>query len=119
VPCGIDAQKQDEQLSIVYKNIHQKEFDFFSEHARHGLPTKEEISAGIEKAANTLDKRLHITSIGTLNLRLRDWLMRGWISDNPLVNIFFRKLLLPFIPLLRLFNAEPTYRQIFFVTLNT
>lgn len=119
VPCGALANQQDEKLANLYKRTHKHEFNFFAEHAQFGLPTKEEIQAAIYKAAGASHKKIHLSSRGTLNLELRYFLMRGWISTNPIINLFFRKLLLPAIPILRMINREPTYRELFFVSILT
>ena len=118
VPCGSLAQEQDEKLSKTYVSTRRKEFDFFSEHAQFGLPTADEIIEYVELAARKLKRSINIRYFGTLNLGLRYFLMRGWISDNILVNIIFRKLFLLFIPIFRMLNGEPTYRQFFFITIH-
>lgn len=117
VPCGKEAQVQDEKLAQIYKSLHHKEFDFFNEHAFHGLPETMEIITLIEQAATMLRKPILITSRGTLSLRLREYLMRAWISENLFVNIWFRKVMLLAIPFMRRMNTTPTYRQLFFVTI--
>lgn len=118
VPCGKAAQAQDEKLSLIYKSNHFKEFDFFTEHKKHGMPEKKEILDLINESARNLGKTIHIGILDTLNLRLREWLMRGWISQNLIKNIFFRKGLLLALPLLRRLNQPPTYRCLFFISIH-
>ncbi len=118
VPCGKEAQSQDENLSRIYKSIYHQEFDFFTEHSLHGLPEKAEIIALLHRSARKMGKSIHISSHGTLNLKVRLWLMHGWMSQNVLVNLIFRKGLLFAIPLMGHMNKSPTYRQMFFVTLS-
>ena len=83
-----------------------------------GLPDKSEILETISMEAAKLNKKIIVKNQGILNIEVRWWLMKGWISDNWLVNIFFRKMLLLGVPLLKRLNNEPTYRQLFFVTIS-
>ncbi len=115
VPCGSLAQAQDEALAILYKKSHAHNFHFLAEQVEYGLPSKEWLAGAIVEQAHLLNKKIEMTSQGNINLQLRMFLMKGWISQNIIVNIFFRKVLLLAIPLLRLLNQEPTYRQLFFV----
>jgi len=118
VPCGKISQAQDGGLAHEYKRTHREEFDFFAEHAQMGLPDKSEILETISMEAAKLNKKIMVKNQGILNIEVRWWLMKGWISDNWLVNIFFRKVLLLGVPLLKRLNNEPTYRQLFFVTIS-
>lgn len=117
VPSGSAAQKQDADLSQKYTQAHKKEFAFFAEHATHGLPEKDWLFVTIEREAKKLNKPIKIKNFATLNLGVRKLLMYGWISDNLLINILFRKVLLIFIPLLRRCNQPPCYREHFVVTI--
>ncbi len=117
VPCGQLSQKQDSELASVYKKLLKKEFNFFAEHETLGLPDKDWIVSVIHEESQKLQKQIKLKTNGFLNLGLRYFLMRGWISNNPFVNVIFRKVLLIFIPLMRRYNHEPTYRQHFFVTI--
>ncbi len=118
VPCGELAQKQDEEISANYKKRYSQVFTYLSEHLRNKLPAKEEIFNILKNEATKLGLHVDIKVTGNINLKLRKWLMKGWISDNWLINAFFRKILLLFIPLLRNMNAEPVYRQLFYIKIN-
>src|SRR3989344_4018605 len=115
MPCGREAQLQDKQLEQEYKIKRGEGFDFLSEHFEYGLPTKQEILSAIEGSARKLNLQIEVETIGNLNLSWRLWLMRGWLAQNFLVNLFFRKFLLLGIPAFRRLNQPPTYRQLFFV----
>lgn len=115
VPTGYLAHMQDEALKEIYVKKHGKGFNFLEEQTEYGLPTKEVMQTMIEDGAKALHKKISLRYYGNINLRLRFFLMQGWISKNLLINIFFRKLLLFFIPLMMRMNQEPTYRTIFTV----
>lgn len=117
VPCGEAAQTQDEQLKMDYKKRHGRDFLFLTEQIEYGVPEKSEIIKLIQEKAQQLGKHISIRTQGNINLKLRKRLMQGWISTNPLTDIFFRKILLLFIPIMKQMNHEPTYRQLFFVTI--
>lgn len=117
VPCGRLAHEQDEKLEKVYKKKHGVNFHFLSEQVEYGIPEKEEILTLLKQTGEQLDKRFLITTRGNINLSVRWWLMEGWISKNFIVNIFFRKILLLFLPILLRLNQPPTYRQLFIGTI--
>ncbi|MEK7111044.1 MAG: class I SAM-dependent methyltransferase [Patescibacteria group bacterium] len=115
VPCGEIAAKHDEELRLEYLKTHGKEFPFLKEQVEYGLPDRTDIIAYINEAGKKLDRKIKLTVSGNENMIIRKFLMHGWMSSDFLVNVFFRKILLPFIPLLRLLERPPYYRQIFFV----
>ena len=116
-PCGKAAFEQDKELNKYYRKCFSKNFTFLREQLNFGLPEKEEIRDTIQKTARNLKKKISLTIKGNENLTIRWILMRGWVTKNILVDIFFRKIFLLVIPILRLINNEPTYRKLFFVTL--
>lgn len=117
VPAGKKAQEQDEKLDLEYEKIHHKHYHFLEEQIGFGLPSLEEILKEIKNASRKTNKKVEINIIGNESLRVREFLMRGWMSKNPLSTLFYRKLLLFFIPILRKKNEEPVYRKIFEVTI--
>lgn len=117
-PIGNMSQAQDRDLSYIYDKKFGKQFPFLKEHLRHGLPEKDQLTSWIKDAANINDKRVIIHTQGNRNLKLRMWLMKGWMAKNKLIDLYFRKVLLLFLPILRLLDIPgPHYRQIFFVTI--
>lgn len=115
VPCGVAAAKHDEELRQEYLKVHKKEFPFLKEQVEYGLPDITDIIEYINKACKRLDRKIKLIVSGNENMITRKFLMKGWMSSSFLVNVFFRKILLPFIPLLRLLERPPYYRQIFYV----
>jgi len=115
VPCGTAAAEHDMELRSEYIKVNKKEFPFLKEQVEYGLPDKTDIIAYIDKACKKLDRKIKLIVSGNENMTTRKFLMRGWMSSNFLVNVFFRKILLPFIPLFMLLERPPYYRQIFFV----
>lgn len=115
VPIGQKSAQQDRQLYKEYKQKYDKPFEFLTEHVKYGLPEVEEVKDWIKSSA----KNVKITQIGNRNLSLRLWLMRGWMTKNHLIDFFFRKVLLLFIPILQLIDKNPPhYRQIFFINVD-
>lgn len=115
VPCGKLAWQQDQELDRYFRQVFGKPFPFLAEHLKYGLPEKEAITAIIKTGVQDLNLRVEIKTFGSLNLSFRKFLMRGWMTKNKLVDFIFRKFFLLFIPIFRLINFEPTYRQLFFI----
>jgi hypothetical protein len=113
VPIGGLAHQQDIELDRIYEERHGKRHQFLKEQTEYGLPEKKEIVGQIKTAAKDNGKKVTIKIEKNMNLIIRKWLMKGWISKNPITNIFFRKVLLLFIPILKKLNHEPVYRLIF------
>lgn len=115
VPCGPEASGHDEELRREYIRIHKREFPFLKEQVEYGLPDITDIIRYINQAGKKLGRKIKLEVVGNENMATRQFLMRGWMSSDFMVNVFFRKILLPFIPLFRLLERPPYYRQIFFV----
>jgi len=115
VPCGAQAENQDKKLSKIYKEKYKESFDFLKEHITFGLPKDADIKLLITNAAKEYNKRFILQVKGNINLSVRKFLMKGWMTKSLIIDIFFRKVFFIFIPLLRLCNFKPTYRKIFFV----
>lgn len=114
VPCGVEAAKHDEELRLQYIKIHKREFPFLKEQVEYGLPDITDIIRYINEAGKRLDRKIKLEVLGNENMTTRKFLMKGWMSSNFLMNVFFRKILLLFIPLFRLLERPPYYRNIFF-----
>ncbi len=118
VPCGQKSAQQDKQLADIYEKIHKKPFHFCCEHITFGLPSEDDIKQKIDAAAKKIHCSYSLIVMGNINLTVRQFLMYGWMTKNVLIDVFFRKILLIFIPLLRHLNHKPTYRRLFFVYKN-
>lgn len=116
VPTGRMAEKQDKQLSTEYKKKFGKPYPYLEEQVSYGLPKKEEILGTIDRIAKERNRPVTVVTRGNITIHLRYVLMRGWMTKNMIIDLIFRKLLLLFIPLLRLCNWEPTYRTLFFIS---
>ncbi len=115
VPSGKDALAQDRKLDEYYQKRFGKRFLFLEEQINFGLPEKEEIYDIIDRAGKEHQKELKIKITGNENLYLREFLMKGWMTKNFFTDVFYRKIMLLFLPIMRYLNQEPSYRQIFFV----
>ena len=116
-PCGDNARKQDKKLKEKYVKSRKKSFGFFEEHQKYDLPVKEDIIQYIKQAAEVKRRNLEIIIKGNMNIKMREFLMKGWISERLLMNILFRKIFLLFIPIFRILDRPPYYRQLFFIKL--
>lgn len=117
VPCGDLSTEQDRELDKLYFDKHKTHYHFLEEQLSLGLPEESDIRKSILLSAKKTHKKIRLTEEGNENLKLRWFLMKGFISDNIIINIFFRKLLLFALPFFRLMNSEPVYRKIFKVDL--
>jgi hypothetical protein len=118
-PCGELAEGQDRELDRLYRERLGEEHPFLGEHVEYGLPSQEEVGVMIRKAVRKQGRKMvKVKVIGNMNIRVRRWLMRGWMTRSPLVDLFFRKGLLLAIPVLRRCNWEPVYRRIWVVELS-
>ncbi len=115
VPSGIEAEDQDKLLHTYYKDKIGKGYQFFEEQITEGLPQREEIYNMIIDSAKYFKKIVHVETAGNENMTLHRILMKGWMTRNLFVDIFFRKILLFAIPFLRLIDKPPYYRQLYFV----
>jgi len=115
VPCGSKSYQQDKKLALNYRKIFGQPFLFFDDHLKFGLPTKAEIIQGLKLAARKNQQQISWEIKGNENLKLREFLMNGWLTKNIFLNFIYRKLFLFLIPLFSLFEHPPYYRQLFFV----
>ncbi len=116
-PEGEISEKHDQ---IIYEMFKKKHLDdvaqvFFREHLKNGLPKIEDVKKNIEESMGEWNREADITIQDNLNISLREFLMKGWMTKNLFVDFFFRKIMLLLIPILRLFNQKPVYRKIIFV----
>lgn len=116
VPSGKLAYLQDKKLSKLYKKKFGKKYKFFEEQLSLGLPEEKEFAEYITISAEKLKIDIKLKMLNNENLALREFLMKGWITRNIFANIFFRKVLLLFIPLFTKMNHPPVYRKIFIIT---
>lgn len=116
VPEGKLSENEDRELSEYYKSVFHKEFPFYKEHLAFGLPKKEKIVNIINLACKSYSKRATIEIEGNVNIKLHNFLMKGWMTKNTFIDLIFRKLMLLFIPVFSRLNVEPVYRKIFYIT---
>ena len=117
VPTKETAQREDIFLMQLSQKRLGKIHPFFADHARFGLPSISELRDWIERAVGKTGETGVVQEFSNENVWLHRWLMKGWLTDSFFTDLFFRKILLLFVPVLRLFNAEPAYRRFFVVTL--
>ena len=113
VPSGRLSWEQDVRLSDFYKKKYGKSYHFFEEQIGFGLPEWQDLENQIRISARNLNKKIRLESQDNENLHLREFLMKGWMTNNMLVDIFFRKVLLLVLPIMYKMNSKPGYRRIF------
>ncbi len=119
VPTGKESLDQDFLLNKIYKNKYAKNFPFLGQHLSHGLPDANKIQNQIMRNALKLNKKITIKEKGNENLQIRLFLMRGWITKNIITDLFFRKIMLFFLPVIKALEHPPYYRTLFFVTIES
>lgn len=111
-PAGKLAAKQDRDLDQLYRRRFGQPFPFLTEHLRYELPQVNQVKSWL----NSPQMRV----ITTHNLQLRQWFMSGWMTKNFLIDFFFRKVLLLFLPVLKLLDQpSPHYRTYIFAKINS
>jgi len=113
VPCGELAEAHDKALDELYQREKGERYHFSQEHVDNGLPEKEELESCIKASADSLGVRVNVRVTGNVNLKVRTFLMRLWItSKSP--KLYAR--VSPFLCIFRrLLNYGECYRQIFVV----
>jgi len=116
VPCGKLAEVHDKSLDELYQQAKGERYHFFQEHVENGLPVKEDLLSCIEASAKKLGEEVNVNVIGNVNLKVRAFFMRLWItSKSPKLYTW----LSPFICIVRrLLNSGNCYRQIFIIELH-
>jgi SAM-dependent methyltransferase len=113
VPCGEMSHKQDKMLEDYYREMYSRSYRFLDEQIEYGLPQKSEFAILIRKIAKSSRRKFKMKSLGNEGLALRFFLMKGWITKNPITDFLNRKVLLLAIPFLKFFDHSPYYRGIF------
>ena len=117
VPCGEEAQEDDRLLYNEYTGRLLQNYKYYDEQLAYGLPKILTMTKYISRALLRFKKKGKITAMGNESINIHRFLMRGWMRRDFLSQVFFRKILLFAIPLLRNLNNSPTYRTIFTVDL--
>lgn len=113
-PFGKDSYSQDKKLAKYSKQKLKKTHPFFCEHLKNGLPEIVDIYTYLRKQPRVKEIKVEGQS---LNLKVREWLMKFFITNNKLQFYFYLKGLMVFVPLLRKMNSKPCYRQLIYVEL--
>ncbi|MBI2617079.1 methyltransferase domain-containing protein [Candidatus Gottesmanbacteria bacterium] len=112
VPCGRRSYQQDVLLDKKYQEKFGRSYFFLEEQVKYGLPEQSDFVARLRRYAKKKHIPFTISIFGNEDFRIRYFLMQGWMTRSFFVDIFFRKILLFFLPLLMI-TRGPTYRQIF------
>ncbi|MDO8487537.1 MAG: class I SAM-dependent methyltransferase [Candidatus Curtissbacteria bacterium] len=115
VPIGQFSEKQDRELDLYWQKVFKDKNLFLTEHVKNGLPQAEEILVNIDKLARQLGKKAKVNSRPLLNLGVRKFLMKTWISKNKYKYYLYLKGYLLLLPLLKYANFGKCYRRIFVV----
>lgn len=115
VPIGKLSEAQDKDLDRYYQKVFGKRNDFLGEHVKNGLPQTDEILVILDQVSRKLAKKTKISSYPILNLKVREILMKTWISKNPFIYYLYLKGYLLLVPMLSLANWGNCYRRLFVV----
>lgn len=115
VPVGNLSEIQDKKLERYYQKVFHQKNNFLSEHVKNGLPTTDEVLVILDRVLAKLGKKAKISSFPILNLKIREFLMKTWISDSRFIYYLYLKGYLLLLPLLRLANFGNCYRRMFVV----
>ena len=118
VPEGRQAQIQDKKLLNIWNKTFPEKNQFLEEHIKFSLPTADQILVDIDKSIRKLQKQAKIDSFKTLNLTIREILMRTWITKNKYLYYLYMKGFLLLLPLLLLANFGNCYRRVFVIELS-
>ncbi|MHB8793325.1 MAG: class I SAM-dependent methyltransferase [Thermoleophilia bacterium] len=112
VPSGSGAEAQDRFLAGRYLQVRGEEYPFFNDHLEYGLPGEDELKQMIVRALKGLGRHGSVTFKKNANLRLRSFLMKGWISRNRFYYNLAVLGLMPLAGLLSRLNHGSCYRVI-------
>lgn len=115
-PFGKEAFNQDQQLAEYSLQSTRKVHKFLQEHLQYGLPEIEDVIHEIKK-----NKKVRLVRImgKYLNLSVRKFLMRMFISKSKLLYYLYLKGIMPFVLILRHFNNSPCYRSLILIELKS
>ncbi len=111
-PVGKEAALEDSVLAQYYQRQFGTLHPNFKDHLKYDLPSAGELCDWLQTSTSQYKKRVRIHTYPNESVWLHRFLMRGWMTRSFLVDLFFRKMLLPFIPFLSRINGQPAYRMI-------
>lgn len=117
VPLGEKAAIQDEKLQDLFKKTWGREFEFFTEHIKYGLPSKLEIIKQIEVSLKSCQKKARIKYQPILNLRIHYLFMWAMIKARNKLTEFRAAVFSLLVPMRKLLNFGPCYRGFFMIEL--
>lgn len=106
-PFGKQAAAQDKKLAEYSLKKLGNMHPYFKDHLEYGLPEVEDLISLKNKKIKEIKK------IGEfLNLKVREGIMKIFITTNPLQYYFYLKGLMCLVPIFRRFNRKPCYRTL-------
>ncbi len=117
-PEGNEAKQEDSYLASYYRKIFGRNFSYYDEHIKYGIPTQNWIEENVKKIAKESNQVARVESENNTPINLHRFLMKGWITKNILIDIIFRKIMLIFIPFFLSYKKEPYYRKIVYCYLD-
>ena len=115
VPSGVSAQNQDNEFSIIWKNIFKRPNQTLEDHLNKGLPTVDEMLMYIDKSKRALGKTAQVNSYPSLNLFVRKIITRIGITNNKYLYFLCKRGFLLLVPILKYCNFGNTYRRVFVI----
>lgn len=118
VPTGTAAEAQDRFLSERYRQVRGEDYPFFQDHLTNGLPGADALEQMVTRCLTRLGRSGTLTLHKNSNLRLRAFLMKGWISNNRFYHNLAVLGLMPFSGILSRLNYGGCYRTIAVIDLS-
>ena len=118
VPAGTAAEAQDNFLSERYRQVRGEDYPFFQDHLTYGLPGADALEQMITRCLTRLGRNGTVTLHKNSNLRLRAFLMKGWISNSRFYHNLAVLGLMPFSGILSRLNYGHCYRTIAVIDLS-
>lgn len=112
-PSGEAAAKQDRTLAHRYKSLHGTLDKSMAEHLAHGLPNLDEVLVAVEDSGRF---PVSVHCVKSLNLRVRAWIMRRWMSPR-IIDLMIYRLSVVLIFLRRWLNFGSCYRVVLDINL--
>lgn len=118
VPCDEAAFELDKDLWVIYRRLFNSNHPALGEHIRYGLPKTSEIEDWLTTNSQELRKSISLAVRPTLNLGIRKYIMRCWITKSFFLHVLDRTINIVLIPIFARLNFEQCYRRLFIVEIN-
>ncbi len=114
-PCSQESKDQDIYFKKFWNKVSPVKNVILERNAENSACQTEEILVLIDKYKRLLKKSAKVKSYPSLNLFIRNILMRTWITKNRYLYYLYLKGYLLLVPILKYCNFGKTYRRVFVI----